>query len=167
MDENFIRVLTNLSNSIVGSDASQLYLFSRCQAMPIGLYTRWELNSEPGKLKPRQNKTRIFENMVMLFFQRVRPQCKVESFYMTGTQKKLDAYIVDCLCRHCNTEFEAKGFFYHYYPCQEACPYLTEEEIQRGIKKKELDELRKQFIEAKGYDVIEIYERLGENVQGR
>ena len=57
--------------------------------MPTGLYTGWELESKSGKFKPRQNKTRISENMVISYFQQVKLQYKVDSFYTTCTQKKL------------------------------------------------------------------------------
>ena len=49
VDETFIRGSTNLCKSVVGIDASQLYPFSICQAMPTGLYSRWELDLESGK----------------------------------------------------------------------------------------------------------------------
>ena len=38
--ETFIRKSTNLCKSIVCFDASQLYPYPKCQAMPTGLYTR-------------------------------------------------------------------------------------------------------------------------------
>ena len=41
VDETLIRKSSNLCKSIVGIDASQLYLYSMCQPMPTGLYTRW------------------------------------------------------------------------------------------------------------------------------
>ena len=82
--------------------------------------------------------------MVLSYFQGVRPQCKTERFYTTGKQNKIDAYSVDGFCGYCNSVFENMVYYYHYCPCQEAHPSLTEEEIQRGIKKRELDELRKQ-----------------------
>ena len=97
--------------------------------MPTGLYTRWELDSESGKIRPQQSKTRSFENMVMSYFQLFRPQCEVESVYTQGTQKNSDAYSVDNFCGHCNTVFEGMGFYYDNYSCQEARPSLTEEEI--------------------------------------
>ena len=50
------------------------------------------------------------------------------------------------------------GCYYHFCPCQESRYSLFEEEIQRGIKNRELDEPRKQKIQEKGYNVIEIYE---------
>ena len=93
--------------TIVGKDASQFYFFSVCQAMPAGQYKRWELGSEIGNFEARQNKTRSFDNMIVSYFQRVRPQCKVEKFYTTGTQKNSDAFSEDGLCEHCNTVFEA------------------------------------------------------------
>ena len=158
VDETFIRDSTNLCKSIVGIDASQLYPFSMCQEMPTGLYTRWDNDSELGKFKPKQNKTRSFENMVMSYYQRLRPDCKIVSFYTTGTQKKIDCFSVDGFCEHCNTIFEAMGCFYHFCPCQEARPSLTEDDILRGTKKREMDELRREYLIEKGYNVIEMYE---------
>ena len=98
VDGNFIRDWTKLCKSFVRIDAAQLYPFSKCQAMPTGLYKKWELGSESGNFKPRHNKTRSFEKMIMSDFQRVRPQRKVESLYTTGTQKKTDAYTVAGFC---------------------------------------------------------------------
>ena len=52
VDETFIRKSTNLCESIVGIDASQLYPYSMCQTMPTGLYTRWNYDSESQKFMP-------------------------------------------------------------------------------------------------------------------
>ena len=52
-----IRRSNNISKAIVGIEASQLYLFSMCQAMPTGLYTRWEFDSDLQKFKARQKKS--------------------------------------------------------------------------------------------------------------
>ena len=133
-DDIFLWESTNFSKSIVGIDASQFCLFSMCQATPTGPYTRRELDSESGKFQPRQINTKSFENMVMSFFQRVRPQYKVENFYTAGTQKTIDAYSVDGFCKHCNTVFEIMGCYYHCRPCQKTRLCLTEEEIPRGNK---------------------------------
>ena len=80
VDETFIRKSSNICKSIVGIDASQLYLYSMCQPMPTGLYTRWDFDSETSRFTPRQNRTRSFENMVTSYFQRTRPELKNESF---------------------------------------------------------------------------------------
>ena len=74
VDETLIRKSENICKSIVGIDASQLYRFSLCQPMPTGLYTRWEYDTESNRFKPQQNKSRNFENMVMSYFQRQRPE---------------------------------------------------------------------------------------------
>ena len=158
VDETFIRKSENICKSIVGIDASQLYPYSMCQPMPTGLYTRWEYDAESNRFKPKQNKSRNFENMVLSYFQRQRPECKIESFYTTGTQKKIDCFKVDGFCAHCNTVFEAMGCFYHYCSCQEARPALTEEDIERGNKKREMDQMRKQYIKEKGFNVVEMWE---------
>ena len=117
VNETLIQDSANVCISIVGIDASQLHPFSMCQEMPTGLYTRWDLDPESGRSRPRQNKTRSFENMVMSYYQRIRPDCKIVSFYTTGTQKKIDCFSVDGFCEHCNTVFEAMGCYYHHCSC--------------------------------------------------
>ena len=83
VDETFILNSKNISKSIVGLDASHLYPYSMCRPMPTGLFTRWECDTKSNRFKPEQNKSREFENMVMSYFQRQRPDCKIESFYIT------------------------------------------------------------------------------------
>ena len=157
-DETFIRTSRNLSKSIVGVDASQLYSYSMCQPTPTGLYTRWDFDSETSRLIPQQNKTRSFENIVRSYFQRARPECKIESFFTTGRQKKIDCLSVDGFCSNCNTVFEAMGCFYHFCPCQELRPSLAEEDIQRDSKERELDALRQHYIQEKGFKGFEMWE---------
>ena len=81
VDENPIRNSSNVCKSIVGIDASQLYPFSMCQDMPTGLYTRWEFDTDMQKFKARHNRTRNFENMIMSFYKKSRPEGKIESFF--------------------------------------------------------------------------------------
>ena len=50
------------------------------------------------------------------------------------------------------------GCFYHYCPSQEARPSLIEEDIESGNKKREMDQMRKQYIKEKGYNVVEMWE---------
>ena len=135
VDETFIRKSSNLCKSIVGIDASQLYPYSMCQPMPTRLYTQWEDHSEAKRFTACQNKSRSFEKMLLSYFQQSRPDCKIESNVTTGRQKKIDCFSVDGICYHCNTVFEAMGCYYHYCPCQEARPSLTDTNIERGIKK--------------------------------
>ena len=155
VDEIFIRKSTNSCKSIVGINASQLYPYSMCQPMPTGLYTRWHFDSETRRFTPRQNKTRSFEIMVISYFQRTRPECEIESFFITGRQKKIDCFSVDGFCSHCNTVFEAMGCFYHFCLCQELRPSLNEEDIQRGSKK------RRHYIQEKGFKVLKCGSAIG------
>ena len=129
-----------------------------CQPIPTGLNARLDLDSETSRFTPRQNKTRSFENVVKSFLQGTRPDCKIESFYTTCRQKKIDCFSVHGFCSHCITVFEAKGCFYHFFPCQELHPSLTEEVIKRGSRKRELDELRQSYIQEKCFTVIEMWE---------
>ena len=72
--------------------------------------------------------------------------------------KKIDCFSVDGFCSHCNTVFEAMVSFYHFCPCQELRPSLTEKDIQRGSKRRELDALRRHYIQEKCFKVIEMWE---------
>ena len=94
-NETFIRKSTNKCKENVGIDANELYLYSMCQTMPIGLYLRWDPVSVTSQFTLWQNKTRRFENMVMSYFQRIRPECEIERFFTTGRQKKSDCLSVD------------------------------------------------------------------------
>ena len=119
--------------------------------MPTGLYTQGEYDSKTKGLRARQNKYRFFENMVMSYFQRSRPYCKIESNVTNGRLKKIDCFSVDGICYHCNTVFEAMGCYYHYCPCQEARASLTDTDIERRVKERQEDELRRGHIQHKGY----------------
>ena len=96
--------------------------------------------------------------MVMSYFQQTRPDSRVESFYTTGTQKKVDRFNAEVFCQHCNKVFETMGCFYHCFRCQEAQPALTEVDIQRRTQEYQMDGMRRQYIEAKGYTVVEVCE---------
>ena len=126
------------------------------QPMPTGLNTRWEYDTKSNRFNPQQNKSRIFEHMIKSYIQRQRPDCKIESFYTTGTKKKIDCFKADGSCEHSNTVFEAMGCFYHYCPCQEPQRSLTEHDIERGNKEREVDQMRKRFIREKVYNVVEM-----------
>ena len=94
VNETFIRNSTKLWKSIFGTAASQLYSYSMCQPMPTGLYTPRDRDSETSRFTPRQNKTPTFENMVISFFQRTRPERKIENFFTTSKEKKLTALVM-------------------------------------------------------------------------
>ena len=50
------------------------------------------------------------------------------------------------------------GCYYHYCPCQEARPYLSNIDIERAVKKRQQDELRRDYIQLKGYEIVEMWE---------
>ena len=90
VNKTFIRKASNLSQTIVGMDATQLCPYSMCQPMPTGLFMRWEYDSETKRFTARQNKFRSFENKFLSYFQQCRPYCNIESIVTTGRQKKID-----------------------------------------------------------------------------
>ena len=164
-----IRSSSNSCKSIVCIDASQLYTYAMCQPMPTGLYTRWEFNVDLQRFKPRSNKTRWFQNMIMAFFQNSRPQCNIESFYTTGTQRKIDSFSVDGFSSRLTplalmgfavtvTQFSKLWVAYHFCKCQEGQPCLTDEEIVKGKRKREMDELRRSYLREKNYSIFEMWE---------
>ena len=110
MDETFIWKSTNLCETFVEIHASHLYPYSMCQPMPTGLYTKYEYESETQSFTQCQNKSRSFENMVLSYFQRLRPDRRFESDNTTGREKKIDCFSVDGVYNHCNTVSEAMGF---------------------------------------------------------
>ena len=122
VDEFFILKSSNLCKSIVGIGASQLYPYSTCQPMPTGFYTRREYDLETMRFTARQNKSRSFENMVLSYFQRSQPVCKIESNVTSGRQKNFDCSSVDGICYHCNTVFEAMGCTITTVPVEKHIP---------------------------------------------
>ena len=50
------------------------------------------------------------------------------------------------------------GCYYHYCPCQEARPSLTDTKIERGVKKRQQDEICRDNIQQKGYQIVEMWE---------
>ena len=85
----------------------------------------------------------------MSFYRDQRPECKIESFFTSGKQKKIDSFNVDCYCDHCKKFFEAMGCYYQVCSCQEARPSLTDQYIERGKKKREMDDMRQEYIKEK------------------
>ena len=83
---------------------------------------------------------------------------KLKASLQQADRKKNDCFSVNGFGSHCNTVLEAMGCFYHFCPCQELRPSLTEEDIQRGSKKRELDALRRHYIQEKGFKVREMWE---------
>ena len=50
------------------------------------------------------------------------------------------------------------GCYFHFCSCQEARPSLIDQDIERGNKKREMDDMRREHIKEKGYKVEETWE---------
>ena len=125
--------------------------------MPTGLYTRWKYDIESNRFKPQQNKSRTLRIWLCHFFKDKDLTVKLR-VYILGTQKKIGCFKAVDFCAHYNTVLEALGSLYHYYSCQEARHSLTQEKTEGGNKMRELDQMRKQYIKEKGYNVVEMWE---------
>ena len=132
--------------------------YSMCQPVPTGLYPRWEYKSETMRFTARRSKSRSFGNIVVSYFQRSRPDCKIESNVATGRQKKTDCFSRNGVSYHCNTVFEAMGCYYHFYPCQEARTSQTDTDIKRGVKKRQQNEMGRVYIQQMGYQIVEMWQ---------
>ena len=83
---------------------------------------------------------------------------KMRASTLQADRRKLTASVLMGCFSLCKIVFEAMGCFYHFSPCQELHPSPTEEDIKRGSRKRELDELRRGYIQEKNFTVIEMWE---------
>ena len=127
-----------------------------CHETPYGLRTPWDLDPQSDKFRPRQ-KMRHFENMVMSYYQRIRPQFRSISFYTTGTQKAVDCFSVTCSASTASLYLKPWGVIIFTVPVRKHIFLLTDDEIQRGNKKKMNESRRNSFLE-QGHTVMEMYE---------
>ena len=107
--------------------------------------------------EPRSNKARCFGNMARSFFHSSPPECKIEIFYTTGAQQKIDCISVDWFCGDCSTVCEAFGCLYLSSEFQEVQRGLIEEDIVKEHRKREMDELRRCYLRKK-MSTIEMWE---------
>ena len=82
--------------------------------------------------------------------------CTIENYNTTGNQKKVGCYNVDGFCAQCKTIFEARDCYFQF--SAEARASMSEEETPRGLRKREYDELRRKYLQKKGYNVVGIWE---------
>ena len=50
------------------------------------------------------------------------------------------------------------GCYCHYCPCREARPSLTDTDFEKGVKKRQQDELRRDYTQQKDYEIVEMWE---------
>ena len=48
--------------------------------------------------------------------------------------------------------------YYHFCLCLETRLFLSEQAIERGNKKQEMDEMRREYIKERGYNIQEMWE---------
>ena len=94
----------------------------------------------------------------MSFYEETTPECGIESFHTSRNQKKTVCFKVDRYCDHCKTKFEARGCDNHFCPCQETRPLLSDEDYERGNERREIDDLRREYIREKGYKIEDMWE---------
>ena len=80
----------------------------------------------------------------------------MSTFFTTGKLNKIDSLNVDGYCDHRKTVFKAMRCYYHFCSYQEAFPSLTNQDMDRGNKKIEMDDMRRKYTKEKGYKVEEV-----------
>ena len=89
LSKNLLRDSTQYCKTIIGIDATDFHPHSLCHVMPAGLYLSWKQNNESDKFMQRQSRTIKFENIVIFYLQKIRPQCEVERVYRRGIEEKI------------------------------------------------------------------------------
>ena len=93
----------------------------------------------------------------LIFNQLVRI-ARLKAMWKLADKRRLTASVLMVFCSQFYTVFEAISCFFHYCLCQEARPSLTDNEIMRRTKKREQDQMRKEYIQQKGYKTFEMWE---------
>ena len=91
-------------------------------------------------------------------FNEVNQIAKLRVLSLLVDEKKINCFSVDAIGYHFNIVFEAMWCFYHYCPCQKARPSQTDNCIERGKNKRQQDEMRTDYIQQKGYQIVEMWE---------
>ena len=91
-----------------------------------------------------------------MYFRRIKSESILESFYTTKRQKNIACFSVDENLSPGNAAFEAIDCFYSFALRQEVRPTLTEEDNKYGTQKRELDELKRNYVQEKNFIVIEM-----------
>ena len=71
--------------------------------------------------------------------------------------KKNDCFSVHGFCNRCNTAFEALGRHY-FCPSQEARPFPSDADIEKGVTKWDQEQMRRGYIRQKGSQIIEMWD---------
>ena len=108
------------------------------------------------KIEASTEQKTVFRECGPFYIQQNRLDCFIESNVTTGRQKKIDCFSVDEIFNHCHTVFEAMGCL-----CQEARTSLTDNDIMRGIKKREQDQIREEYIQQKDTQLLKCGSAIG------
>ena len=79
---------------IVRIDANQTYPYSMRRPMATRTYTWWGQDLQTSRVPPGENKIPSFENIVKSYFERPRPDCKIETSIQQAESRKLTALVL-------------------------------------------------------------------------
>ena len=140
-DETFTRKSTKKSNillrrMITSYTTTQLVNPHWPVLLPVGISIQRRVNSRLDKIRPAALKSWSSPD-----FQKQGQNVKLQASMQQAHKKRpLQCSRVLFTLQHC---VRGNGLLLSPFPCQEVCPFLNEENIKRGSKKRELDELRR------------------------
>ena len=117
-----------------------------CQPMWTRVGISFQGQVDSGLNKTRPVALRIWSCFV---FSEQNQNIELNSSTLQVFGRKLTVSVLTDFFSHCNTVSEAVRCFYHFCPCQEGRPSLSEEYNKSGTKKTELDELSRSYIQKK------------------
>ena len=107
--------------------------------------------------KPRWNRSRNLEIMVILYFRWIRLGCRNVRFCRTEIQKKIDCFNEDEFCRRCNPLFD-KGLILAILFLSSGTTCFNWRGQSTWNKKMGLDEMLKRYFEKEGNTLVERWE---------
>ena len=126
----------------------------------MSTHAHWSLYALVSRrLGSRLDKTRLVASKIWScpFFNKQDPIMKLQASTFQA-DRKLTVSVLMGFVRIATLCLNHWAAFYHFCPCQEVRPSLTEVDIQRGSKKRGLDQLRRSYVWEKRFTVIEIWE---------
>ena len=148
-----IRRSDNLKKSIAGNDESHFYPYYLCQDMPTRLFTRWDHLRKTQNSGSKQGKFGFAIFKLCLFHIATETEKKIESYFITGTQKKSVASVLIVFATIVKL-FLKKGDVISFLSFQKRD--LSWDDSKRGIKK--MCELRKDYIRENVFSVDKMWE---------
>ena len=159
VDETVIRKPAKLCKSIVGIDASQLYLYSMCQPMPTGLFTRWNYDTEPQKFMTGQTKHDLSKKWSFLISNKLVRNVELKTMLQLVDQRRLIAFVLMEFVTTVTLSLKQWVVISPIVHVKKIAHHWPTTNFFEGRKRaKNTKCAKKEYIKQKGYKIIEMWE---------